>query len=160
SEPILTTILCASFKLPEDGSAPSLYLWNRLQYYVDRELDTHRGRDYKRGSRDLLASFDSPARAIRCASAIARYAAGLGIEVTCGLHAGECEIIGDRIEGIAVETARKIQTMANSQEVLVSSTLRDLVVGSGLCFQPSGVLVCGSTQILPILSLDRERGNV
>lgn len=156
AEPVLATVLTASFKLPHNESAPGLYLWNRLQHYVDRELDAHRGRDYGRGGRNLFASFDGPARAIRCASAIAQSAAGLGVEMTAGLHAGECEIMGDSIQGIAVETARQIQRQALPQEILVSATLRDLVAGSGLRFQPRGFLTARVSERLPLLSVDRS----
>jgi len=155
AEPVLATVLSASFKLPQDESTPGLYLWNRLQHHVARELDTYRGRDYGRGSRNLLASFDGPARAIRCASAIAQFAAGLGVEMIAGLHAGECEITEDSIQGLAVETARQIEQQAQPQEILVSATLRDLVAGSGLRFQPRGFLSSRSPEPLPLLSVDR-----
>ena len=153
-EPVLATVLSASFKLPQNESTPELYLWNRLQHHVARELDAYRGRDYRRGSRNLLASFDGPARAIRCACAIAQYTAGLGVEMIAGLHAGECEIMGDTIQGIAVETARQIRQQAGPQEILVSATLRDLVAGSGLRFQPKGFLAPPSPARLSLLRVD------
>jgi hypothetical protein len=154
TEPVLATVLSANFKLPQGESAAGLYLLHRLQHHVDRELDTHRGRDYGRGSRNLLASFDGPARAIRCAAAIAHHAAILGIEMIAGLHAGECEIVGDSIQGLAVETARQIQQQAGPKEILVSATLRDLVAGSGLRFEPRGFLACRASERLPLLSVD------
>src|SRR2546425_1081607 len=87
----------------------------------------------------LFASFDGPARAIRCAVAINRAVRPLGIAVRVGLHTGECEVIGDKVGGIAVHIGARVATRAGEGEVLVSSTVRDLVAGSGIEFDDRGV---------------------
>jgi class 3 adenylate cyclase len=86
----------------------------------------------------FLATFDGPQRAIRCAMAIRDAVAALGIEVRAGLHTGECEIRGDDIGGIAVHIGARVSALAGPNEVLVSSTLHDLVIGSGLQFDDRG----------------------
>ena len=79
----------------------------------------------------FLAMFDGPQRAIRCAMAIRDAVQALGIEVRAGLHTGECEVRGDDIGGIAVHIGARVSALAGPNDVLVSSTLRDLVIGSG-----------------------------
>jgi class 3 adenylate cyclase len=86
----------------------------------------------------FLATFDGPQRAIRCAMAIRDAVQPLGIEIRAGLHTGECEIRGDDIGGIAVHIGARVSALAEPNEVLVSSTLRDLVIGSGLLFDDRG----------------------
>jgi class 3 adenylate cyclase len=86
----------------------------------------------------FLAMFDGPQRAIRCAMAIRDAVRSLGIEVRAGLHTGECEIRGDDIGGIAVHIGARVSALAGPNDVLVSSTLRDLVIGSGLEFEDRG----------------------
>ena len=82
--------------------------------------------------------FDGPQRAIRCAMAIRDAVQALGIQVRAGLHTGECEIRGDDIGGIAVHIGARVSALAGPSDVLVSSTLRDLVIGSGLEFEGHG----------------------
>ncbi|MBI3031683.1 MAG: adenylate/guanylate cyclase domain-containing protein, partial [Candidatus Rokubacteria bacterium] len=79
-----------------------------------------------------------PARAIRCAEAITAAARQLGMELRAGVHTGECEVIGDKVGGIAVHTGARVATMAKPGEVLVSQTVKDLVAGSGLRFEERG----------------------
>ena len=86
----------------------------------------------------FLAMFDGPQRAIRCAMAIRDAVQALGIEVRAGLHTGECEVRGDDIGGIAVHIGARVSALAGPNDVLVSSTLRDLVIGSGLEFEERG----------------------
>ena len=86
----------------------------------------------------FLAMFDGPQRAIRCAMAIRDAVQALGIEVRAGLHTGECEVRGDDIGGIGVHIGARVNAEAGPNEVLVSSTLRDLVIGSGLEFEERG----------------------
>jgi class 3 adenylate cyclase len=86
----------------------------------------------------FLATFDGPARAIRCASAIRERSAGLRLPVRAGLHTGECELIGDDIGGIAVNIGARVGALAGPGEVLVSSTVKDLVIGSGIEFADRG----------------------
>jgi len=86
----------------------------------------------------FLVTFDGPARAIRCAVAIRRAMHALGLELRTGVHTGECELLGDRIAGIAVHTSARIAALAALSEVLVSATVRDLVSGSGIVFEDRG----------------------
>jgi class 3 adenylate cyclase len=86
----------------------------------------------------FFATFDGPARAIRCASAIQEGSRSLGIDVRSGLHTGECELMGDDVGGIAVHIGARVVSLAEPGEVLVSSTVKDLVVGSGLAFVDRG----------------------
>ena len=106
---------------------------------VRRELERHRGRLVNSTGDGVLATFDGPARAIRCGGAIARSLHELGIEVRSGLHAGEIEQRGDDIGGIAVHLAARVMETARAGEVIVSSTVKDLVAGSGLTFADRGV---------------------
>ena len=82
--------------------------------------------------------FRSPARAIRCGAAIASGARQLGLEVRAGVHTGECEVIGEKIGGIAVHTGARVAALAKPGEVLVSHTVKDLVAGSGIRFEDRG----------------------
>ncbi len=144
AEPVLATVLSASFQLSQDdGGRPAPRLWQRLRDHIDRELAWSRGRDCSPGAHTLLACFDGPARAVRCASAIAHHASRIGIRVRAGLHIGECEISSGGIRGTAVETACQIAHHAGAEEILVSATVRDLVAGSGIRFQHKGILDLG-----------------
>ena len=105
---------------------------------VSRELDRHRGRKVKTTGDGILATFDGPARGIRCAQAIRTAMERLGIQVRAGLHTGEVELRGDDIGGIAVHIGARISALAAADEVLVSSTVRDLVAGSGIEFDDRG----------------------
>jgi pimeloyl-ACP methyl ester carboxylesterase len=103
-----------------------------------RELARFRGREVKTFGDGCLATFDGPARAIRCGRAIADAARLLGLEIRIGLHAGEVELIGDDVGGIAVHIAARIGALATPGEVLASSTVKDLVAGSGIRFVDRG----------------------
>jgi pimeloyl-ACP methyl ester carboxylesterase len=104
-----------------------------------RELARFRGREIDTAGDGLFAAFDGPARAIRCAMAIATGARPLGIEIRAGLHTGECEMMGEKLGGIAVHIGARVAAQAGPGEVLVSSTVKDLVAGAGLHFQDRGV---------------------
>ena len=91
-----------------------------------------------RGDR-LLALFDGPARAIRCASAITEYASRLGLETRAGLHTGECEMVNGKVAGVAAQMGVCVVQEAAVGEVLVSSTVKDLVAGSGIAFEDRGI---------------------
>lgn len=106
---------------------------------VRRQLERFRGREVKTIGDGFLATFDGPARAIRYAQAIAEGARSLGIEVRVGLHTGECEAMGEDIAGIAVHIGSRVASIATPGEVLVTSTVRDLVAGSGLDFADRGM---------------------
>ena len=105
---------------------------------VRKELGVFRGREVNTAGDGLLATFDGPARAIRCACAIRERVKPLGLQVRTGLHTGECELIGDDVGGIAVHIGARVASAANPDEVLVSSTVRDLVAGSGIKFTDRG----------------------
>jgi class 3 adenylate cyclase len=106
---------------------------------VRRELERHGGRMVKSTGDGFLMTFDGPARGIGCARAILAAADGEGIRVRAGLHTGECEVMGDDVAGIAVHIAARVSALAGPDEVLVSRTVKDLVVGSGLEFAERGV---------------------
>ena len=105
---------------------------------VRRQLERFRGRAVKSTGDGVLATFDGPARAIRCACAIRDGARRLGLEIRSGLHTGECEVRSDDVSGIAVHTAARVTELAGSGEVLVSSVLPPLVAGSGIDFRDWG----------------------
>jgi len=118
--------------------------WRELldRYYagVRREFIRFRGREIDRAGDGLFAAFDGPARAIRCACRIRDEVRSLGLEARSGLHAGECEVVGDKIGGIAVHIGARVAAVAEPGEVLVSSTVKDLVAGSAIAFQERGQL--------------------
>ena len=105
---------------------------------VRQELERHRGREVKTIGDGFLATFDGPARAIRCACAIRDGVRPLGIEIRAGLHTGECELMDDDVGGITVHIGARVAASAGPGEVVVSSTVKDLVAGSGLRFVDRG----------------------
>jgi len=105
------------------------------------QLARFRGREIDTAGDGFLAAFDGPARGVRCADAIVREVRRLGLEVRAGLHTGECEILGDKLSGIAVHTGARVASVAGPGEVLVSGTVKDLVAGSGIRFEDRGVQV-------------------
>jgi len=110
-----------------------------LEGEVGRALMRFRGRPIKKLGDGFLATFDGPARAIRCATAVHELArTGFGLDVRSGLHTGEIELIGDDIGGIAVHIGARVEGLAAPGEVLVSGTVRDLVAGSGIRFEERG----------------------
>jgi class 3 adenylate cyclase len=111
---------------------------DRHDEIVRQQIGRFRGREIKHTGDGFLATFDGPARAVRCASAIADTVQPLGLAVRGGLHTGEIELKGDDIGGIAINIAARVAAMAGPNETLVSSTVRDLVAGSGLRFADRG----------------------
>ena len=105
---------------------------------VRTELGRWRGREIDSAGDGFLATFDGPARAIHCALAVGERARGLGLAVRAGVHTGECELLGDKVAGIAVHTGARVAALASAGEVLVSQTVKDLVAGSGLEFADRG----------------------
>jgi class 3 adenylate cyclase len=105
---------------------------------VHRELDRHRGRAVKFTGDGVLATFDGPARAVRCACAIRDAMQAIGVEIRAGLHTGEVEVRGDDIAGIAVHIGQRVESVAGPNEVLVSRTVADLLAGSDFNFQDRG----------------------
>jgi pimeloyl-ACP methyl ester carboxylesterase len=106
---------------------------------VRRQLLRYRGIEVDTAGDGFFASFDGPARAIRCASAITSGVHELGLDVRAGLHTGECELVDGKVAGIAVHTGARVASRAQPGEVLVSSTVKDLVAGSGIAFEDRGV---------------------
>jgi class 3 adenylate cyclase len=111
---------------------------DRHDALVAREVERHRGREINTTGDGMLATFDGPARAVRCAQAISEAVQSLGIEVRAGLHTGEIELRGADIGGIAVHIGQRVSALAGPGEVLVSSTVLDLVAGSGIAFADRG----------------------
>jgi pimeloyl-ACP methyl ester carboxylesterase len=103
-----------------------------------RQLEALRGREIDSAGDGLFAVFDGPARAIRCAEAIGREAKAIGIDVRAGLHTGEVETTGEKVSGLAVHIGARVMALAGAGEVLVSSTVKDLVAGSGIAFEERG----------------------
>jgi class 3 adenylate cyclase len=102
------------------------------------EIERYRGRYVNSTGDGLLATFDGPARAVRCAQAIAESVRDVGIEIRAGCHTGEIELVDNDIRGIAVHVGARVAALAGADEVLVSSTVKDLVAGSGLAFEDVG----------------------
>jgi class 3 adenylate cyclase/pimeloyl-ACP methyl ester carboxylesterase len=119
--------------------------WRQLleKFYatVREVLQQYKGREINTSGDGFLATFDGPARAVRCAGAIRDAVHTLGLDVRCGLHTGECEIVADDLAGIAVHIGARVASLADAGEILVSQTLRDLVAGSGLTFETHGTHV-------------------
>jgi class 3 adenylate cyclase len=105
---------------------------------VRAQLARFRGREIDTAGDGFLATFDGPARAVRCACAIVDAVRGLGLEVRAGVHTGECELVGDKVRGVAVHTGARVAALAGPGEVLVSSIVTGLVAGSGLRFEDRG----------------------
>jgi class 3 adenylate cyclase len=105
---------------------------------VRAELARYRGNEVDTAGDGFFATFDGPARAIRCACAIRDSLSGLGLDVRAGLHTGECELLDEKAGGIAVHIGARVVGHAVAGEVLVSSTVKDLVAGSGIRFEDRG----------------------
>jgi pimeloyl-ACP methyl ester carboxylesterase len=140
---ILTTVLFTDIvgstqRAAKLGDAGWRDLVARHDELVRAELERHRGREVKTMGDGFLATFDGPARGIRCASAISEAVRPLEISVRAGLHTGECELVGDDVRGMAVNIGARIGALADGNEVLVSGTVKDLVVGSGIAFADRG----------------------
>ena len=128
-------------------------LLRRLHAHITKEIEWFRGREIDIMENRLLAIFDGPARAIRCASAITEYASRLGIKTCTGLHTGECEIVDGQVTGAAAQMSVCVANEAEAGEVLVSSTVKDLVAGSGINFEDRGVhmlMECGDWRLFAV----------
>jgi class 3 adenylate cyclase len=135
---MFTDVVSSTERAAELGDKRWRELLGDFYSTVRKEIDSFRGNDVNTTGDGLLATFDGPARAIRCASAIRQRVRPLGIQVRTGLHTGECELMGDDVGGIAVHIAARVQAAAAPDEVLVSSTVKDLVAGSQLRFSDKG----------------------
>lgn len=144
SDRVLATILFLDIvgsteRVAAIGDAVWRNLLERYYALARRELVTYSGIEVDTAGDGLLARFDGPARAIRCARAIQRAAKELGLQLRAGIHTGEVELSNGAIRGIAVHTAARIAGLAGPDEALTSSTVRDLVAGSGITFEDRGV---------------------
>ncbi|HEX8367665.1 MAG TPA: alpha/beta fold hydrolase [Pyrinomonadaceae bacterium] len=139
---VLATVMSVKIVNPHE-QAVEVTNWEDLMersgVYVRRQIELFKGREVSFDENGLLATFDGPARAIRCATAITDSARRLNIRVKTGLHTGECDVRGGKYAGVAVELAQKIAGEAALGDVLASRTVKDLVAGSGLKFAPYGV---------------------
>jgi len=136
---LFTDIVDSTAKAVELGDAGWRELVQAHHRLVRRQLARHRGTEIDTAGDGFFASFDGPARAIRCACAISEGVRELGIEIRAGLHTGECERIDAKVGGIAVNIGARVASNAQAGEVLVSSTVKDLVAGSGIQFAERGV---------------------
>ena len=135
---LFTDIVDSTRRASEIGDRDWHALLDAHDAVVRSQLARFRGREVNTSGDGFLAMFDGPQRAIRCAMSIRDAVQALGIEVRAGLHTGECEVRGDDIGGIAVHIGARVSALAGANDVLVSSTLRDLVIGSGLEFEERG----------------------
>lgn len=136
---LFTDIVDATAKAATVGDRAWRDLVREHHALVRRQLARFRGHEIDTAGDGFFASFDGPARAIRCASAILNAASTLGLTVRAGLHAGECELIDGKLGGIAVHIGARVATEAAPGEVVVSGTVKDLVAGAGLRFADRGV---------------------
>ena len=136
---MFTDIVGATEKAAKLGDHSWRDLLGAHHALVRKELARFRGHEVDTAGDGFLATFDGPARAIRCARSIADAVRTIGIEIRAGLHTGECELMGEKIGGLAVHIGARIAALANGGEVLVSSTVKDLVAGSGLAFEERGL---------------------
>ena len=135
---MFTDIVGSTETAAEIGDARWRELLERHHALIRRELLRFRGREVDTAGDGFFASFDGPARAIRCACTIVQTMPDLGLQVRAGLHTGECELLGGKVAGIAVHTGARVAAKAQPGEVLVSGTVKDLVAGSGLAFRERG----------------------
>ena len=135
---LFTDIVESTRRAAEIGDRDWHALLDAHDAVVRSQLVRFRGREVNTSGDGFLAMFDGPQRAIRCAMSIRDAVQALGIEVRAGLHTGECEVRGEDIGGIGVHIGARVSALAGPNDVLVSSTLRDLVIGSGLEFEDRG----------------------
>lgn len=135
---LFTDIVDSTATAAQLGDARWRELLDAHDTVVRREVERFRGTEVSTTGDGFLVAFDGPARAIRCAHAIVDAVAAVGLRVRAGVHAGECEIRGDDLAGMAVHIGARVSARAEPGEVLVTSTVRDLVAGSGLDFEDAG----------------------
>jgi class 3 adenylate cyclase len=114
-------------------------LLSRHHHVVRQQLTQYRGQELDTAGDGFMAAFDGPARAVRCACAILEQVRPLGISLRAGVHTGECEVFGSKFAGLAVHIAARVGARANANQVLVTSTVKDLVAGSQLGFSDCGI---------------------
>jgi class 3 adenylate cyclase len=135
---LFTDIVRSTERARELGDRSWRDLLDRHNEIVRRDLERYRGREIDTAGDGFFATFDGPARAIRCARTVVDDLRGIGLDVRAGLHTGEVELAGDAVRGIAVHTGARVAGEAGAGEVLVSQTVKDLVAGSGIEFLDRG----------------------
>jgi class 3 adenylate cyclase len=135
---LFTDIVGSTQRAAELGDRRWRALLDAHDRTVRRQLERFRGREVSTSGDSFLATFDGPGRAIECACAIRDAVPALGLEVRAGLHTGEIEVRGDDVAGMAVHLGARVAALAGASEVLASSTVKDLVVGSGISFRDQG----------------------
>lgn len=135
---LFTDIVGSTARAAEVGDRAWRGIVEEHHALVRSQLARHRGREVDTAGDGFFASFDGPARAIRCATSISEGVKSLGLEVRAGLHTGECELVDGKVGGIAVAIGARVAAQAGPGEVLVSSTVKDLVAGSGIAFEDRG----------------------
>jgi len=135
---LFTDIVGSTALAAEVGDREWRALLERHHALVRRQLERFRGHEIDTAGDGFVASFDGPARGIRCAEAIAESVSALGLSIRAGLHTGECEVADGKLAGIAVHIAARIAALAEPEEVLVSNTVKDLVIGSRMTFVDRG----------------------
>ncbi|HEY6961574.1 MAG TPA: adenylate/guanylate cyclase domain-containing protein [Gaiellaceae bacterium] len=136
---LFTDIVGSTETLVRVGNAGWRELVERHHALVRQQLSRFRGQEVDTAGDGFFARFDGPIRAVRCAQAITAAVPELGLRVRAGVHTGECELVGEKIAGLAVNIGARVAAVAGPGEVLVSSTVKDLVAGSGLVFEDRGV---------------------
>jgi class 3 adenylate cyclase len=135
---LFTDLVGSSERAAELGDREWAELLTRHNATIRQQLGLFRGGEIDTAGDGFFASFDGPARAIRCARAISELVHELGLEVRVGVHTGECEIVSGKPTGIAVNTGARVAAAAGAGEVLVTGTVKDLVAGSGISFEDRG----------------------
>ena len=135
---LFTDIVGSTEKAASIGDHAWSELVGRHHAAVRVELGRYRGREVDTAGDGFLATFDGPARAVRCAAASAEAVAPLGVQIRAGVHTGEVEMAGDDVRGLAVHIGARVAALAGPSEVLVSNTVKDLTAGSGLVFEDAG----------------------
>jgi pimeloyl-ACP methyl ester carboxylesterase/DNA-binding winged helix-turn-helix (wHTH) protein/class 3 adenylate cyclase len=140
---VLATVIVAYFSdqilESADSAAGQIDFYERFRSHLLKEIELFRGQIVEVNRKSFMATFDGPARAMRCARAINGTAQRLGVRIRLGLHTGECDRVGNRLGGIAIDISAKVASTAMPTEILVSRTVKDLVAGSGFAFQDRGV---------------------
>jgi class 3 adenylate cyclase len=136
---LFTDIVDSTRHAAEVGDSEWRALVRRHDEIIRSQTQHFGGREIDRTGDGSLSNFDSPARAIRCAQAISAAMHSIGLEVRAGVHSGEVEVIGEHLGGIAVHIGARISALAGPGEVLVSQTVKEAVIGSGLAFEDRGI---------------------
>lgn len=157
---LFTDIVGSTAKAAELGDRRWAELIRRHHSLVRAQLDRFRGRELDTAGDGFFAAFDGPIRAIRCSTTIRTSVRDLGLEVRAGLHTGECEIVGEKLTGLAVNIGARVAAKAEPGEVLVTSTVKDLVAGSDISFAERGTAelkgVPGEWRLFAVRTADRQ----